>query len=742
MKTYLSFGLNYSVIFLIVLIIIWILLTLYYYKKVGNTVSKRFRYLITGFRIFIFTALIICAWQPRLTTVLEEKLKNTYLAIAVDTSKSMSIPDGVNGKTRINSVKDLLLENSDFMKQITNRVLPDHIRYYAFGNKCKRITKEKETEAKDDRTNFKICTEKISGDLSGLPISGLIVFSDGNDNCDSDVFALGNSLKNRNMPVYAIGTGGSSAFTDIGVVSFVGPDEVWEKNIFVIKVLIKYTGNPAKNLPVILKEGDTVLETKYVTFDRNRTAATLSFNVNPVGTGLKSYNINIPALRGEVFIDNNKDAWNVYVKRIPDTKILFLCHSLGYDYMFLRSLTEKFNFKFAAAIKTSPQTYTRQLIDGMDSLESGFPKTKEDLFKYNIVLLYNVAFNNFSKEQLKWICEFVREKGGGLCVFGENTGYSTKADFPIKDILPVETDSEPVKAGAYRFKVTDEGNAHEILTSADPRTFKDLMKNELINFESFTNIKSLKAGSIVLANILDDARKKEVPFLVAQQVGTGRVFFIGTGDLWKWKMLTNQESNVYESFWRQTILWLTVHTLHEGGVSIRLDKASYFLDDTVNIDIECFDENNSVIKDADLKGRLERPEGATSVVQIIKQPNGKYLGKAELKSIGLNKIVIEGSYKGKNLRSASALVCAKSNDLEFKEITINEHLLKKLAGFSNGEYFKFDEINKLYEKMDKSVESRISKTINNDLWDSPLLIVLMLSLLSVEWILRKQKGLF
>lgn len=743
MKNYISFGLNISIGFLIALIAFWIILTIVYYKKIGNSVSKRFKYFITGFRIFIFTALLICVWQPRMTSVLEEKIKNTYLVIAIDNSKSMTIPDGINGKTRIDSTKEIISENSDFTKNITTRISPDHIRYYSFGDKCKKLTKEKDKniEATEGKTNIKTCVEKISRDLSGLPVSGVVLFSDGNDNCDSDVYALGSSLKNKSIPVFAVGTGGSPAFKDAGIVSFVGPEDVWEKNIFVIKALIKYSGSPVKNVPVIFKEGDNVLETKYVSFDRNKTVAALSFNVNPIGTGLKSYNIDIPAIKGEVFTENNKDVWNVYVKKTPDTKILFLCHTLGYDYMFLRSLKEKLNFQFAAAIKTSPQTYIRQIIEGMDNLENGFPETKEDLFKYNIILLYNVNFGNFSKEQLTWINEFVKVKGGGLCVFGENTGYLAK-DFALKDILPVEVDAEAPKAGAYKFKVTDEGNAHEILSSADPRTFKDLAKNESISFESYTNIKNVKAGAVVLADILDTEKKREVPFLVAQQSGFGRVFYIGTGGLWKWKMLINHESNVYESFWKQTILWLTVQTLHEGGISIKFDKSSHFLGDTSNIDIECFDENNNVIKDANLKGKSEKSGGPAGQIQIINQSNGKYLGKFELKTAGLHKITVEGSAGGKPLRAASALIYVKNNDLEFKETTINEPLLKKLAGFSNGEYFKLEELDKLYGKMDESVEARVNKTINRDLWDNPLLILLLLGLLSAEWVLRKRKGLF
>lgn len=424
---------------------------------------------------------------------------------------------------------------------------------------------------------------------------------------------------------------------------------------------------------------------------------------------------------------------------MPGTNILFLCHNLGSDFKFLKFIAEKISFKFAAAIKISAKTYTKQTIPGFDKLANGFPETREELFKYNSIMLYNVDFKIFTAEQLRWIADFVKIKGGGLCVFGENKNYADAG--PVNDILPVET--EGIRNGIFTFKMTDEGAVHEIFSDTDLNIFKDPTKKELIEFDSCADIKDLKAGSTVLGVMEDnDNNKKELPFIVIHRAGAGRVFFLGTGGLWKWRMLTDKDMNVYENFWRQSLLWLAIQNIHEAGISIKLDKISSALNDILNVELECFDEKSNPIKTSELKCKLEGPSNSVNQVQIVNDGSGKYRGKIELKNIGINKLIAEGVALGKPLRPAKALIYVKNNDLEFKNTEVNEQTLKKLAGISNGIYLRIDEIKKLYENLDKAVETKISKSISRDIWDNPIVLLLILIFLTFEWIMRKVNNLF
>ena len=55
-------------------------------------------------------------------------------------------------------------------------------------------------------------------------------------------------------------------------------------------------------------------------------------------------------------------------------------------------------------------------------------------------------------------------------------------------------------------------------------------------FYSFYPLKSVKPGATVVATFTDPAAQldgKEHPFLVTQQYGKGRVFFVGSSEIWR-----------------------------------------------------------------------------------------------------------------------------------------------------------------------------------------------------------------
>jgi len=57
-------------------------------------------------------------------------------------------------------------------------------------------------------------------------------------------------------------------------------------------------------------------------------------------------------------------------------KILYLCQSPGYEYRFFKGAASELSFDFAAAIKAGPRNFVRQVLENMDPLEDGFPRSK------------------------------------------------------------------------------------------------------------------------------------------------------------------------------------------------------------------------------------------------------------------------------------------------------------------------------------------------------------------------------
>src|SRR5690606_15624431 len=93
--------------------------------------------------------------------------------------------------------------------------------------------------------------------------------------------------------------------------------------------------------------------------------------------------------------------------------------------------------------RTAPEKYMRLAVDSAEELLAGFPKTRDELFRYRGLVLGSIEASHFTHEQLLMIEDFVAERGGGLLVIGGRSAFAEGgwAGTPVADALPVELDA-------------------------------------------------------------------------------------------------------------------------------------------------------------------------------------------------------------------------------------------------------------------------------------------------------------
>ena len=73
---------------------------------------------------------------------------------------------------------------------------------------------------------------------------------------------------------------------------------------------------------------------------------------------------------------------------------------------------------------------------------------------------------------------------------------------------------------------------------------------------------------------------------------------------------------------------------------------------------------------------------------------------------------------------------------EFGETAMNEGLLRELAATTGGQFFREEDLHKLPELISAKTE-RVQSPMEVELWASPLYFILMLCVVTVEWVVRK-----
>ncbi len=152
-----------------------------------------------------------------------------------------------------------------------------------------------------------------------------------------------------------------------------------------------------------------------------------------------------------------------------------------------------------------------------------FPKTREELYRYDVMLISDVPVGNFSTDQMQWVVDWVNERGGGFLMGGGYTSFDV-GDYdqtPWERITPVDMLAFGDGFNEQRFKVEIPKAVRQHPTwriSPDPAE-NDRILNAHPDFTGMNRVKRAKPGAIVL---MTRPSMNHEPVIAAQQYGRGR----------------------------------------------------------------------------------------------------------------------------------------------------------------------------------------------------------------------------
>ena len=80
------------------------------------------------------------------------------------------------------------------------------------------------------------------------------------------------------------------------------------------------------------------------------------------------------------------------------------------------------------------------------------------------------------------------------------------------------------------------------------------------------------------------------------------------------------------------------------------------------------------------------------------------------------------------------------SDAEFFDAAMHAPVLRRLAEDTGGRFFRAGDTSKLVDAITYSGKG-ITVIEDNELWDMPIILFLLLGLMGVEWMYRRQRGL-
>ena len=178
-------------------------LTLRTYLQVRGNSQPLDRAILTGLRIVALTVLAFCLLRPVLVLSSVVPQEN-FLAVLIDDSQSMQIADR-DASPRYQFVEEQFgTAESGLRSALADRFA---LRFFRFSSETERIADIEDLTFNGTRTHVGRAIERAHGELSGVPLSGLVVVSDGADNADSGLGDALLPLQASGVPVFTVGLG-------------------------------------------------------------------------------------------------------------------------------------------------------------------------------------------------------------------------------------------------------------------------------------------------------------------------------------------------------------------------------------------------------------------------------------------------------------------------------------------------------------------------------------------------------
>jgi uncharacterized membrane protein len=707
-------------------------------------------WVIWGLQTLPAALLLVLLWQPAIT-VAELKAQQNIIAVLVDDSRSMAISE--DGFTR----------QAQAVKALQGGVLASlnrsfQVRLYRIDDVPARIDSLKDLQPNAPATRIGDSLKQLSEETSDLPIGAVVLLSDGDDNSGGIGADAISALRARHIPVHTVGFGRERAAHDLELDDAVVAPRAVAGSRLAAKITLHQRGYAGARINLTVRDTQAkMLASRTITLapDGNLQTETLMFDIG--GAGARTLQIAAAPLPGEENTANNTLTRVVNVGSEP-RRILYMEGEPRWEYKFIRQAEEDDRMvQIASIVRTSENKIYRQGISDPKELPDGFPARPEDLFAYQGLIIGSVEAGYFTPGQQELIREFVDRRGGGLLLLG---GQFALADggwnaSNLTDLLPTTL---PTQAATFHREADPKsGSTHttaELAPGGMDSVITRLVDDPAANAAKWKKLPYLmdyedpgtpKPGAAVLANLITPEGRK-LPLLITENFGHGRTAIMATGGSWRWQMSSPLGDTAHDLFWQQLLRWLVSDT--PGHVTASVPAQMLLDSGAVTINAEVRDQQYNPAPAARAEAHILGPSGVSALVEMTPVPDSPGQFQAAWSAPKPGAYLTEVT--AQHTDPATGAVKELGRDvLTFQRMDgvaenfhteQNRDLLERLATQTGGQYWKPADLDKLASRIPFS-EAGVTVRETKDLWNLPLIFLVLLLLRFSEWWLRRKWGI-
>ena len=727
------------------------------YRSQLRALPTRTARVLLGLRLLSVLALIFAMFRPALQKSETDETPVQLLVLA-DVSRSMNTADMPNKTSRFQAIRADLEKYQPRWKEFGKQV---EVRQFDFARELTPFDPALK-EGAGDQTAFGKVLDDVLREVRDRRTLGVMLMTDGAHRAmppfDADPLTAARKLADAQVPIYAVGYGASSLSTaslDLAIEDLVVPELVFEKNRVPVKAKLRAVGAAGKKVRVrvviedrkdkrpgesgVLKPAPPTSQTKTVQeieIKQDSETIPLELSFSPQMPGELKIGVEVEPAENELLKRNNSRETIITVKQgglnvayfdWPRAEQKWLKMVNGADKIQL-DFQEVRRGRFAAQTKIDPSWF--------------------DPGRYNVFIIGDVPAEVFGPELLKRLNERL-EDGAGLLMLGglQNYAVGGYATTPLADWLPVVLDPADVRpagklnlatqvTGKLKMIPTDRGQREYVMQLGPPDKNRSLWQE----LAPMTGASKLKAKNDLIEPWATSP--EGVPLLFATTVQRSRVAAFAGDTTFLWCTVSDK-AEAHQRFWRQMILWLARKEADtDQQVWVRVDPRNLAPGGMATLTFGARAADGSSLDDTEFQIKVTGPDGEETIVTPRKAHGEHSAEFAKTQAPGDYWIRVSAKHGGQTIPfDAFTRFIVDARDLELDYPSADYDFLKELSSITGGLALKPEEIDGLLDRLKAAKFGDLTRIQLISLWDNWWFLLVFVSLMSLEWFLRKKRGL-
>jgi hypothetical protein len=586
----------------------------------------------------------------------------------------------------------------------------------------------------------------------GVAWSAIILLTDGvtTTGDDDDLAAAAHLARDRGVPLYIVGVGSGQPVRDVELLDVLGPEVAFVGDPISCSLRIRQSGfaGSEARVQVTLAGGGEPLASRTIRLgsDGESTIEDLTFVAQREGE--LEVAVDVLPVVGEAETGNNRRVQRLVV-RGDRLRVLLVEERPRWEYRSLKPLLERDDsLDLRTFLVESDLNFATEDRTALGSL----PVDDAALAGFDVVILGDVDLAAIDPRFPGRLRTFVSETGGGLILIaGLRQNPASYAGTPLEALLPVTMTGESsqpegaVAVAGFRIDRTVEGRVSSFLRlDDDPERDDALWRTLPAELTWSASNLTAKPGAQTLATRRDaNGPSEEIPIILQQRYGKGRVLFHATDELWRWRRRV--EDLRYGRYWGQAVRAMARQRSSEemSGISLNADRRLYEMGDEVRLRLRLRLSADQSLDDPaqGFKAHWESDQGTQGAATLLPLAGSADRFEARLSDLPIGEYRVWLADSDRESAGIEARFAVMPPDRESRSRPAATDEMDEAAELSHGKSVMIWNAGRLPAELPRKRPVRVSRSQPIPLWNRWESLVALASLLTAEWLLRRRSQL-